>query len=541
VPRLPTRLRHGIATVRTLAEAGIIAPIRPDRLIRVAGILKRMGATPASGYAVAATRYPDAPAISDERGRLSFQEVHARTNALAHALADDGLKPGDRIAIMCRNHRWFIDTFIATAKLGADVQLINTSFSGPQVAGVVAQEQPDAIVFDDEFAPLMEQAGVERLKRYVAWTEPDAPLPDVHGRVEDLITGGDPTDPPVPPRIGRIIILTSGTTGAPKGAARSHPRSLSIAASLLDRIPLRAREPTLIAAPLFHSWGLGNMSLGISLSSTLVLRRRFDPLETVQTLAQERCTAFIAVPVMLQRILELPPETTSAHDLSRLRVVSLSGSALAPALAAAWMDRFGETIYNLYGSTEVAWATIATPEDLRAAPGTAGKPPRGTLVRLFDDNDRPVAQGNTGRIFVGNELAMEGYTGGTSKQSIGGMLSSGDVGHFDSNGRLFVDGRDDDMIVSGGENVFPAEVEDLLCGHPAIREAAVLGVPDERFGQRLRAYVVRFEGAELEADEVRAYVKENLAPYKAPRDVEFVDELPRTATGKVLKRALPTG
>jgi acyl-CoA synthetase (AMP-forming)/AMP-acid ligase II len=499
-----------------------------------------MGATPASGYAVAAARYPDAPAISDERGRLSFAEVHARTNALAHAFADEGLKPGDRIAVMCRNHRWFVDSFIATAKLGADVQLINTAFSAPQLAGVVAQEEPDAIVFDAEFAPLVEQARVEHLKRYVAWTEPDAPLPDVR-RVEDLITRGDPTDPPVPPRIGRIIILTSGTTGAPKGAARSHPRSVSIAASLLDRIPLRAREATHIASPLFHSWGLGHLSLGISLSSTLVLRRRFEPLETVQALADERCTAFVAVPVMLQRILELSPEAIAPYDLSRLRVVSLSGSALAPALAAQWMDRFGETIYNLYGSTEVAWATIATPEDLRVAPGTAGKPPRGTLVRLFDEHDRPIAPGDTGRIFVGNELAMEGYTGGTSKQSIGRMLSSGDVGHFDANGRLFVDGRDDDMIVSGGENVFPAEVEDLLTGHPGIREAAVVGVEDERYGQRLRAYVVRRDGVDLGEDEIKAFVKENLAAYKAPREVEFVDELPRTATGKVLKRALTAG
>jgi fatty-acyl-CoA synthase len=211
---------------------------------------------------------------------------------------------------------------------------------------------------------------------------------------------------------------------------------------------------------------------------------------------------------------------------------------LPGAVSERWMDLFGDNLYNLYGSTEVAWATIATPDDLRAAPGTAGKPPRGTVVKLFDDDGNEVAQGETGRIFVGNDLAFEGYTGGGSKDAIEGLLSSGDVGHFDDGGRLFIDGRDDDMIVSGGENVFPGEVEDLLAGHEAIAEAAVFGVDDEKFGQRLKAVVVKRDGKDLSADDVKQHVKSNLAGYKVPRDVEFVDELPRTSTGKVLKREL---
>jgi fatty-acyl-CoA synthase len=205
------------------------------------------------------------------------------------------------------------------------------------------------------------------------------------------------------------------------------------------------------------------------------------------------------------------------------------------------MDLFGENVYNLYGSTEVAWASIATPEDLRAAPGTAGRAPYGTIVRLYDEDGKPVRQGETGRIFVGNEMQFEGYTGGGGKDVIDGLLSSGDVGHFDEDGRLFVDGRDDDMIVSGGENVFPAEVEDLLSGHDGVAECAVFGVDDEEFGQRLKAVVVRRDGASLSEDDVKKFVKSNLAGYKVPRDVEFVDELPRTSTGKVLKRELKDG
>jgi acyl-CoA synthetase (AMP-forming)/AMP-acid ligase II len=279
----------------------------------------------------------------------------------------------------------------------------------------------------------------------------------------------------------------------------------------------------------------------MSLSSTLVLRRKFDPEATLSLCAQHDCTALIVVPVMMQRILELPEEVLRRYDLSKLRVVAVSGSALPGALSNRWMDVFGENVYNLYGSTEVAWASIATPRDLREAPGTAGRLPHGTVVRLYDDDGKPVRLGETGRIFVGNELQFEGYTGGGGKDEIDGLLSSGDVGHFDEAGRLFVDGRDDDMIVSGGENVFPAEVEDLLAGHDAVMEVAVFGVDDEQFGQRLKAVVVVRDGASLGEDDVKAHVKSNLAGYKVPRDVEFADELPRTSTGKVLKRELKQG
>ena len=356
--------------------------------------------------------------------------------------------------------------------------------------------------------------------------------------LDDIVLDGDRSDLKPPSSRGKAILLTSGTTGTPKGASRSQPRSLDPAATLLSRIPLRAREKTMIAAPLFHTWGFAHFTLGMSLSSTVVLRRRFEPEAILSLTARHECSALVVVPVMLQRLLDLDDEVLRRYDLSKLRVVPVSGSALPSALARRWMDLFGENLYNLYGSTEIAWATIATPEDLRRAPGTAGKAPRGTIVRIYDDHGQPVPPGTTGRIFVGNEMQFEGYTGGGGKDLIDGLMSAGDVGHFDAEGRLFIDGRDDDMIVSGGENVFPGEVEDLLDGHEAIAEVTVFGVADEEFGERLAAVVVRRPGADLDAEDVRDYVKANLASYKVPRDVEFVDELPRTATGKVLKRVL---
>ena len=295
----------------------------------------------------------------------------------------------------------------------------------------------------------------------------------------------------------------------------------------------------MIAAPMFHSWGFVHFTLGMGLGSTLVLRRRFDPEDTLSATAQHECTALVVVPVMLQRIMELPAETIGRYDLRALRVIAASGSALPGELAVKVMDRFGDVLYNLYGSTEVAWATIATPEDLRAAPGTAGRPPRGTVVKLLDEEGDEVPEGETGRIFVGNSMSFTGYTSGEHKEMLpDGLLSSGDVGHFDEKGRLFVDGRDDDMIVSGGENVFPQEVEELLDRHEAVADVAVVGVDDREFGQRLKAVVVRRGDAKLTADDVKAYVKRHLARYKVPREVEFVDALPRNATGKVLKREL---
>jgi acyl-CoA synthetase (AMP-forming)/AMP-acid ligase II len=520
---------------RTLLATGMLRPTRPDRAVRSAAALRRWGPTPAAAYAGAAIRYPDRAALVDDRGTLTFAEVQRRTNALAAELAKAGIGEHDGVAIMCRNHRGFVDATVACSKLGASALYLNTAFAAPQLAEVLAREQPTAVVYDDEFAELV-HAGAEGRKRFVAWQEPGAGSSDP--LLEELIARGDPSERPAPAEKGRVVILTSGTTGAPKGAARKEPDSLEPMAAMLSKIPLRAQGATMIAAPMFHSWGFAHFTLALPLCSTLVLRRKFDPEDTLRAVAHHRASALALVPVMLQRILELDPETIARYDLHALKVIALSGSALPGELATRAMDAFGDVLYNLYGSTEVAWATIATPEDLRAAPGTAGRPPLGTVVKLLDADGREVGPRDGGRIFVANEMMFEGYTGGGGKEMIGGLMSTGDVGHFDADGRLFVDGRDDEMIVSGGENVFPREVEDLLADHEAIEDAAVIGVPDEEFGQRLRAFVVTRNAAQLDEESVKRYVRDNLARFKVPRDVVFVAELPRNATGKVLKRVL---
>jgi fatty-acyl-CoA synthase len=532
------RVGNTATAVKVLADAGVIRPMRPEKLVQMASTMLRWGPTPAAGYSVSATRRPDKIGIVDELGTLTFAEIHERTNALANAWSDMGIGEGDGVAILCRNHRGFIDATVACSKLGANALYLNTMFAGPQITDVCAREKPKAIVYDEEFADMVKDAG-KRRKRFVAWFDGEEGKPRSGDTLlEDLIKQGDTADLAPPAEKGRVVILTSGTTGTPKGANRSQPKSLLPAAGLLSKIPLRAEEPWMVAAPMFHSWGFAHFTLGMALGAQLVLRRRFDPEGTLSAIAQHECTTLVVVPVMLSRILELPPETIDRYDLRALKIIGASGSALPGPLATEVMDRFGDVLYNLYGSTEVAWATIAQPVDLRAAPGTAGKPPFGTIVKLYDEHGEEVAHGATGRIFVGNELVFDGYTGGGGKDIINGLMSTGDVGHMDDDGRLFVDGRDDEMIVSGGENVFPREVEDLLSHHDAVEEAAVVGVDDEKFGQRLRAFVVvSSEGAASE-DDLKAYIKANLASYKVPREIVFLEELPRNATGKVLKREL---
>jgi acyl-CoA synthetase (AMP-forming)/AMP-acid ligase II len=520
---------------RVLREAGIVAPLRPDKAVRVGSTFLRWGASPATGVAIAAIEHPHEIAILDERGSLTWQRLHRRSNALAHAFAAMGIGPGDGIGVMARNHRGFLETTLAAAKLGASALYLNTMFAGPQLVEVMRREGPKALIYDEEFADLLAEVD-PGVRRIVAWH--DGAPPAGATTVEQLIADGDESDHKPPPDKPRFVILTSGTTGTPKGAQRTSPDGLMTLASLIDKIPFRSGSTMVIAAPLFHSWGFLHFVISLPTASTMVLRRRFDPEDTLKAVERTRADVLAAVPVMVQRILGLPDEVLAKYEMPSLQIASLSGSALPGELAIAWMDRFGDNVYNLYGSTEVAFATIATPADLRAAPGTAGRPPRGTIVRLLGEDLKEVPDGEVGRIFVGNEMKMEGYTGGGNKEAVDGLLSSGDVGHFDADGRLFVDGRDDEMIVSGGENVFPREVEDLLADLDGVVEVAIIGVEDDKFGQRLKAFVVLEEGASLSESELGAHVKANLASYKTPREVEFLDELPRNATGKVLKREL---
>ncbi|HYZ81415.1 MAG TPA: acyl-CoA synthetase [Solirubrobacteraceae bacterium] len=518
-------------------RSGMVGPELPHKVAQMLLAFERYGLL-AGAVTIGAIRHGDHVAIRDERGDVTYKELDERTNALANAWRQRGLAAGDGVAILVRNHRGFLEAVFAAAKCGAKIILLNTSFAGPQIREVAEREGTDLLVYDDEYSSTLEGLDPPH-GRWRAWVEDEAEHPErVDDSLESLIDGGDASAPPKPARGPKIVILTSGTTGTPKGAPRDEPRSLGLLGGLLSKVPFRARETTVLAVPMFHALGFASLALGLALGSTLVVRRHFDPEATLDSIAENRATALVVVPVMLQRMLELGEDAVAARDTSSLKVIFVSGSALSVDLVKRSLEAFGPVVYNMYGSTEIAYATIATPKDLAEEPGSVGKVVRGVVVKLLDDDGEEVKAGDTGRIFVGNAAQFEGYTGGETKEQIKGLISSGDVGHFDAKGRLFIDGRDDEMIVSGGENVFPAEVEELLAGHEAIEEAAVIGVDDEKFGQRLKAFVVVRGGNELSEDEVKDHVKANLARYKVPREVVFMDELPRNPTGKVLKREL---
>lgn len=521
-----------------MARSRVLWPVRPDRLARMLGAPLRHGAGAAALAAATAARWPDQPAIVDERGALTYLELDRRSHSLASALDHEcGITTGGRLAVMCRNHRGFLEALLAGSRLGADLLFLNTDFAGPQLAQVLEREMPGTAILDEEFASVFDEAGFEG-NRVIAWAEGDQSEATIDGMIASSEAAS--ARGPATRTQGRLVILTSGTTGTPKGA----PRSLSLRSllgpltTLLSRVPLHAGERILIGPPFFHGFGLSYLGLGMFLGATMVARRRFDAEATLRAIDEHRVTTLIAVPVMLQRILELPDDVRDRYDSSSLNVVISAAAPLSSEVAAKVSEAFGDLVYDIYGTTETGFGAIATPADLRAAPGTVGRTPFGATVRILDEKGAPLPAGKTGRIFVGGGMVFEGYSGGGSRNIVAGLMSTGDLGHFDSQGRLFIDGREDDMIVSGGENVFPGEVEEALMRHPDVADVAVLGVADAQYGQRLKAYVVAERDAHPTEDDLKQYVRRNLARFKVPREIVFINGIPRNPTGKVLRRRL---
>jgi acyl-CoA synthetase (AMP-forming)/AMP-acid ligase II len=540
--RLPQALRallRLLTTVRVLVRSRMVTLMRPDKYFRQAAMIRRHGANAMSGIGLSAARAPRATALVDERGSLTWAELDRRVDAAGVALHELlGGREGT-LGILCRNHRGLVESLAAATRIGADALLLNTGFSAPQLRDVLEREQATVVVYDEEFAPLLAEARerLPGLTEVLAWVEdPDHSEEDVH-RLDVLIEQHLGQRPPRPQRPGRTVLLTSGTTGTPKGARRSGGAAGSLAA-MLERIPWRAGETTVVAAPMFHAWGFGQLAISATMCCTVVMQRRFDPETTLAMVDRTGATGLAVVPVMLERITDLPEETLDRYSLRSLRFVTASGSRMRPDAVTAFMDRFGETVHNSYNATEAGLISTATPVDLRFAPDTAGRPVLGTELRILDEDGQEVPRGEVGRITVRSESAFEGYTSGESKEFEDDYMVSGDLGRCDEAGRLYVVGRDDEMIVSGGENVYPLEVEQTLNEHADVVEAAVVGVDDQDFGQRLEAYVVLRDHASATTDDLKKHVKAHLAGYKVPRRVVVLDDLPRNDTGKVLKREL---
>ena len=527
------RLAAAGELMATMVRAGVIAPLRPDKYLRIVEAARRDGLSVTSGFAMSAQRSPDRPALIDELGTLTFREIDQRGDALAAAL--QGLPGGaGTIGIMCRNHRGFVESLIAANRVGADVLLLNTSFAGPALAEVVEREGVDVVIYDEEYTATVDTALAGRTDtvRIIGWVDTD---PGDLRTVEGLITEFIGKRPEKPSGKGTLILLTSGTTGTPKGAARTGGGMNELKA-ILERVPWRTDKTIVVVAPMFHAWGFSQLVFAASMACTVVTRRRFDPEETLTMIDEHRAYGLCVVPVMFDRIVDLPDEVVARYSGRSLRFATASGSRMRPDVVVKFMDQFGDIIYNNYNATEAGMIATATPADLRAAPDTAGRPVAGTEIRILDDTFTEVPTGEVGQIFVRNTSQFDGYTTGTTKDFHEDFMASGDLGRVDADGRLFVVGRDDEMIVSGGENVYPIEVEKTLMNHAAVTEASVIGVDDEAYGQRLVAFVVL--NADTSTDELKQHIRDNLANYKVPREITVLDELPRNNTGKVLRREL---
>ena len=535
---MASRLNHTLGVITTLRRAGMIAPMRPDRYLKMAAAMRREGMGITVGFASAAQRCPDRPGLVDELGTLTWRQLDERINALAAALQK--LPQAQVVGIMCRNHRGFVEALVAGNRIGSDIVLLNTSFAGPALAEVVNREGVDTVIYDEEFTATVDRALADKpdATRILAWTDGQHEL-----TVEKLIAEYTGQRPERTGRKSRMILLTSGTTGTPKGANQSGGNAgIGTLKAILDRTPWRAEEPIVIVAPMFHAWGFSQLVFAASMACTVAPRRKFDPEATLDLIDRHEATGLAVVPVMFDRIMDLPDEVRNRYSCKSLRFAAASGSRMRPDVVTGFMDQFGDVIYNNYNATEAGMIATATPEDLRAAPETAGRPAGGTEIRILDPEFNEVPTGEVGSIYVRNDTQFDGYTSGATKDFHAGFMSSGDVGYLDEAGRLFVVGRDDEMIVSGGENVYPIEVERTLAAHSDVAEAAVIGVDDEQYGQRLAAFVVLEPGAQLDKgaapETLKQHVRENLANYKVPREISVLDELPRGNTGKILRAEL---
>jgi len=521
--------------IKVFRQIGLLKPQLPHRLIGAGLQLAKWGPGFPSAIGAAAARFPNQLAIIDDAGQLTWREVRDEGNRLTQGLKDRGLEPGDSVALLARNHRHMVIAAVAIMQAGGRILLLNTMAGASQVGELAVRENAKLVILDQEFLSVGEN--VDRDKLVLAWVEGAKPA-DIPS-LDEIAAGKSAKNHPKPARHGSVVIFTSGTTGLPKGARREEPEDLKPLLAFFGSIPYRGNKVVVLAAPLFHSWGLVNFGFGLSTVPTYVMRRRFDAVQVLKDIEQYNADVLVVVPLMIQRLVDVDPDIIKKTDTSSLRITASSGSALAGDLANRFMDLYTDSVYNFYGATETGWVTIASPEQLRAAPGTAGTPPFRTNVLILDTDGNEVRQGETGVIHVSNDVPFGGYTDGNTKSFRNGLMSTGDLGHFDEAGRLFVSGRDDDMVISGGENVFPSELEDALIDHPRISDVVVTGIPDKAWGQCLAAYIVVRDGETLTEAEIVAYAKERVARFAVPRKIMFVDELPRNPTGKVVKRELP--
>jgi fatty-acyl-CoA synthase len=489
-------------TLKRLREAGAMDPKAPFAIARAMPWL--LGRGPSLGIVskMHSVVLADKPAVHDRHGTLTWKELDERANRAANMLTALGLQGNDRVAMVLRNGREMVEVALGAQKLGIIACPLNTWAKTKELEATLDQSDPKVLVYDTKHADQVKKVVKGNVDLVSVGAQADAL--DGSFDYETLLAESSAAPPPPFARntgAAKIVIHTSGTTGTPKGAARNASAAgLGPLANLIGRVPYRRDDVIFCPAPMFHSFGLATFTFGAALGATMVLPEKFDPEASLEWIEKYKATAASFVPVMLRRIVSLDDDIKKKYDLSSLRIVMASGSVLSTDLRKAATELFGEVIYDLYGSTEIGWVAIATPDDMKSRPKTVGKP----------------------------------VESGESKDERDGYMAIGDYGKLDDDGYLFVESRTDDMVVVGGENVYPIEIEQVIESIDGVSEVTVLGVQDEEYGEVLAAFIV----GTADVSSIEKRCKDELASYKVPKRIEVRDDLPRNATGKIVKREL---
>jgi long-chain acyl-CoA synthetase len=499
------------------------------------------------GFWNIAEQHPDRLAlILPDGSSRTFGELHAAANRLAHGFRALGLKTGDCVAALLSNDASYYEALLATSQSGLYLCALNHHLTGAEIAYVLSDSEAKVFIADQRFAEsalrAVESSSTLALTHCFGLGPIEGFTP-----LEDL-TKSQPSTPPDDRRAGSMMPYTSGTTGKPKGVRRplpeGDPTKIAAAGTIFARaFKLRPLEGVqLVVGPLYHagpfafSWG------SLNVGHTQVVTDRFDPEKTLAAIERYRVTNTHLVATMFHRLLSLPESIRSKYDLSSLHMVVHSASPTPPEVKQQMMDWWGPVIWETYGGTEGA-ATIASPEQWLARPGTVGYPVKGVSVTIRDEDGNACPTGTPGAVFIEHGGPRFSYWKDDEKtQSAyqGNAFTLGDVGYLDEEGYLFLTGRASEVIISGGVNIYPAEVENTLLAHPAVADLAVLGVPDPEWGERVIAVIQPRDAAadDALADELIAFCRERIAHYKCPREIHFRQDLPREENGKLYRRRL---
>jgi fatty-acyl-CoA synthase len=518
--------------------------MRPAGIRTVVRVAASGARDPSQIYAVHAANSPSRAAVVWKDRVLTFGELDDRVNRVAAALQERGVARGARVIIMMRNRPELLEVHGGAGRAGAAGVSISWRSTAPELAFVIQNCQAQAIVFESDLWPVVREAVASAPVRHCVAVGAKVPGCDAYEEGFLARAGARPHRDRGTGKDSAVVIYTSGTTGKPKGAVRRFRRDAIVPfMQFMADTPMRSDDVHLVACPLYHSTAYGFLAMSSLLGATAVLLDEFKPEAFLDAVERHRVTTTAVVPTMLHRILSLGPEALARRDTRTLRIIFTGGAPLPGPLGTAVMDRFGDILFNFYGSTETGLVTLAHPEDLRAAPGCIGRPVQGNELRLLGENGREVVPGEVGELFARNRMLVDGYhddPSSTASSMRDGFFTVGDLARRDAGGRYFIEGRKRDMIISGGVNVYPAEVEAALEAHPDVAEVAVIGIDDPEWGERVRAFVVRRELREGAVDEgtLKTWCRERLAGPKVPRDFVFVASLPRNPTGKVHKGEL---